>query len=472
VSGTVSRPVEEQAVGDFLDAALRQPSALLVEGEPGIGKTTLCLYGVEQARRRRMRVLSTRPAEAESVAAYSALADLLGGIEAGVLERLPKPQLMAVDHVLLRADDTDAFTEPRAVAATFLAIVRALAEQGPVLIVVDDVQWLDPSSVFALGFAVRRFTERIGVLASRRTGSGAQGASWLQVGAPEALRRITLAPFSIGELSELLSTRLGRQFTRSAVRRIHEISGGNPFYALELGRGNHGGTAEREVALPETLSELVDARIRGLAPDTWRALLAAACLATPSTDVIARAMGTSTRHVAALLEPAEDDDVVRIDGIGVRFSHPLLAHGVYAGVSPADRPRDAPRHRGRRGPAGAARPAPRSRGHQRRRNDVVGSRRGRAHGAQPRCARRGSRIAGPRNEPGRRRSGSSNPFGNIPFRKWRSGAGAVAAGCRDQAARTGAPARSRRESARGDRDVRRRIRFGGNPSRAIFAGGR
>jgi DNA-binding CsgD family transcriptional regulator len=334
----VSRPDEEQSVVDFLKSASRGPSALLVEGAAGIGKTTLCLEAVEQARRRRMRVLTTRPAEAESVVAYSALADLLGGVEARLLERLPQPQLRAVDQVLLRADETDAFTEPRAVAAAFLAVIEAVAAETPALLAIDDVQWLDPSSVFALAFAARRFAGQIGVLATLRTGSGGKGAaSWLQVGSPEAVRRITLAPFSVGEISALLATRLERSFTRSAVTRIHEISGGNPFYALELGRGFAGAMSGHELALPDSLTELVDGRISVLAPQTQRALLAVACLATPSTDVVARALGTSTRRVADLLEPAEADGIVRIDGGSVRFFHPLLAHGVYAGSAPAER---------------------------------------------------------------------------------------------------------------------------------------
>src|SRR3954465_14516871 len=72
VSGIISRPAEQQAVVDFLDSTSQGPSALLMEGGGGIGKTTLCLHAVDQAARRRLRVLTTRPAEAESVVAYSA----------------------------------------------------------------------------------------------------------------------------------------------------------------------------------------------------------------------------------------------------------------------------------------------------------------------------------------------------------------------------------------------------------------
>ncbi|MFG1935083.1 LuxR C-terminal-related transcriptional regulator [Mycobacterium sp. NPDC048908] len=309
-----------------------------MQGAAGIGKTTLCLHALRQAHQQGMRVLTTRPAQAESVVAYSALADLLGGAEARSLEGLPQPQMKAVDRVLLRVDETDTVTEPRAVAAAFLAVVESLAAENPVLVAIDDAQWLDPSSVFALSFATRRFAGRVGVLATRRTEPGTRAATaWLQVRDPTAVRQLTLSPFTVGELSDLLSSRLEGHFTRSDVRRIHEISGGNPFYALELGRGFRGATPEGMVSLPDSLSEVVDARIHGLKPETRRILLAAACLATPSTDVIARAMCASTQRVAELLEPAEADGIVRIAGSSISFSHPLLAHGVYASFVPADR---------------------------------------------------------------------------------------------------------------------------------------
>ncbi|WP_235010011.1 LuxR family transcriptional regulator [Mycobacterium sp. 3519A] len=338
MSGIISRPDEERAVDDFLGLASKSPAALLVEGAAGIGKTTLCLHALDAARGRSMQVLTTRPAQAESVVAYSALADLLGGTEARLLEHLPQPQMKAVDQVLLRADETDGVTEPRAVAAAFLALVEALAAETPVLVAIDDVQWLDPSSLFAVSFAARRFIGRVGVLATRRTEPGTRAATeLLQVRDPTAMRQIALSPFSIGELSDLLTGRLGRHFTRSEVRRIHEISGGNPFYALELGRVFHGATSSGEVSLPDSLSDVVEARIHGLNPDTRHILLAAACLSAPSTEVIAKAMGTSTERVAKLLEPAEADGIVRLNGGSLTFSHPLLAHGVYAGFAPSER---------------------------------------------------------------------------------------------------------------------------------------
>ncbi|MDT5216662.1 MAG: hypothetical protein QOK18_4901 [Mycobacterium sp.] len=331
----LDRPEAVRAVDRLLDVAARVPAALLVEGEPGIGKTTLCLRAVEMARARGVRVLTTRPAQAESVVAYTALADLLGGVESEVLAALPEPQLRAVDQVLLRAGADGPATEPRAVAAAFLSIIETLAERTPVVVAIDDAQWLDPSSVFVLDFAARRFAGRIGVLATFRTerGSG-DTTSWLNVHDPEAQRRITLPPFTVGEVAELLHSSLRVRFDRHEINRIHQISGGNPFYAQELGRSVTEGQAEGDLALPHTLSDLVQARIGVLDSGTLTALLAVACLAAPTVGLVASAIDSSTDETVELLERVEDDDIVRIDGNSIRYSHPILARWVY-GNAPA-----------------------------------------------------------------------------------------------------------------------------------------
>jgi hypothetical protein len=134
--GAESRPLEARIVGGFLDSAASEPSALLIEGEPGIGKTTLWLAAHELARDRGFRVLSARAAAAESVLAYTALADLLDGVPAAAWAGLPEPQRSAVDQVLLRTDNGSA-TDQRAVAAAFLSVVEYLADEGPLLVAVD-----------------------------------------------------------------------------------------------------------------------------------------------------------------------------------------------------------------------------------------------------------------------------------------------------------------------------------------------
>src|SRR6185369_3256949 len=107
MAGVVSRPLEIRAVSEFLQSAAHQPAALVIEGEPGIGKTTLWLSAVEQARASGYQVFSARVGQAESVLAYAAAADLLRDVDGAVLGDLPDIQRVAVDRVLLRASSED-----------------------------------------------------------------------------------------------------------------------------------------------------------------------------------------------------------------------------------------------------------------------------------------------------------------------------------------------------------------------------
>jgi ATP/maltotriose-dependent transcriptional regulator MalT len=334
----VSRHAEARAVAVFLTSAASRPSALVVEGEPGIGKTVLWSAGVEQARERGFRVLSTRPAAAESVLAYASLADLVGGIDAAASADLPSPQRRAIDRVLLRADSDGAPTDQRAVAAGFLAMVSRLAQETPVLIAIDDLQWLDPSSVSVLAFAARRLAAPVGVLGAVRTDpDGGSTASWLQLPDADGRARIVLHPLTIGGLHTVVSQRFGRSFPRPTMARIQEVSGGNPFYALELARAIDDGTTDVDASLPSTLAEVVRARIGGLDREVLEVLLAAACAAAPTVELLARAVNADAGQVAELLEDAEDKGIVGIDGNRVRFTHPLLARGVYTDASPPRR---------------------------------------------------------------------------------------------------------------------------------------
>ena len=138
-----SRPTESRMIAGFLASATSEPSALLIEGESGIGKTTLWLEALELAEQKGFRVLSARAAEAESVLAYTALADLLDGVPASAWADLHEPQRSAVDQVLMRADD-DTATDQRAVAAAFLSVVEYLTDDGPLLLELDDLQWIAP----------------------------------------------------------------------------------------------------------------------------------------------------------------------------------------------------------------------------------------------------------------------------------------------------------------------------------------
>jgi AAA ATPase domain len=255
-AGLLSRQVELRAIHEFLHSAAERTSGLVIEGEAGIGKTTLWLAAQDDARARGFEVLSARVGESESVLAYAAVADLLGDLDPAILSNLPDLQRLAVDRVLLRASSTEGpETDQRVVAAAFTAAVEHVAVEKPLLLAIDNVQWLDTSSQTVLAFAARRFSGRVGVLATERCDpDGGTSPTWLHLARPDGVERVRIGPLSLGGLHALISARLGRSFARPTMVRIAEISGGNPFYALELARAIHMGSARAQPSLPGTLA--------------------------------------------------------------------------------------------------------------------------------------------------------------------------------------------------------------------------
>ena len=334
--GLIGRDAEARAVTRLLSDVSR-PKALVLEGEPGIGKTTAWLAGVALARERGFRVLAARPGSAETALSYSSLSDLLGEFEPDVWSTLPAPQRHALDRALLRTDPGETSTDPRAVAAALLSVLRQLALDGPLLIAVDDLHWLDTSSTHAVAFALRRLTGRIAVLVSARTDRDSVAATaWLQLPTPDAIERMSLQPLPIGDLHALIAGRIGRDLPRSIVRRIHELSGGNPFYGLELARSVDS-TVVDPTSMPASLAEAVHAHISSFDAGVRDALLAVACAAAPTVDLISRAVGDDADTLLAMLKGAETAGIVEISEGHVRFAHPLLARGVYAGAGAAPR---------------------------------------------------------------------------------------------------------------------------------------
>lgn len=332
------RAVERAACTDLLTAAETAPAGLILEGEAGIGKTTVWHSAVEQATQRGFRVLDAAVGEAETVLAYAAVGDLLGAVEPEVLDALPSLQRLAVDRVLLRAGSEGQVTDQRVVAAAFVSAVETVAAHRPVLVAVDDVQWLDPSSRTVIAFAARRLRGRIGVLLSERCDPDkGTAASWLQLGRPEDVRRIRLGPLPPARLHKIVSTRLGRALSRPVMARIREISCGNPFYALELARAMNGRPLSPEPALPGSLAELVRLRVGRLDGDVRDVLLAVASVAAPTVELLAQVGQTTIERIVDALEAVETDGIISIDGNRVRFTHPLLARGVYNDATPASR---------------------------------------------------------------------------------------------------------------------------------------
>lgn len=332
------RSANDAQVAEFLGNATSRPTGLVIEGEAGIGKTTLWLSQLQQARDLGFRVLTARVGQAESVMAFAALADLLDDVEDDYFGELPGLQRLALDRVLLRAGSDGPPTDQRVVAAAFVAVLHALAKHTPVVMAIDDAQWLDASSRAAIEFAVRRLRGPFGVLVTERCAPG-EGATvgWLKLDRPDGVDRLGVRPMSTAQLHSLISERLGRKLTRPSVLRIAETSGGNPFFALELAHAIGDGAGGADSPLPATLADVVRRRIGLLDDDIRSLLLSVACVSDPTVELLARAHSVPPEHIAEQLEQAETAGIVTLEGNRLRFTHPLLASGVYTDAGPTAR---------------------------------------------------------------------------------------------------------------------------------------
>ncbi len=335
-SAVVGRDQEVATLLDFLETPGALPAALVFEGEAGIGKTTLWRAGLEHAIAHSYRVLSCRPSGAETALSFAGLGDLVEPVLDDILIELPNPQRRALVVALLLEDADGPPPDHRAIALAFLGVARALCRAGPVAIAVDDVQWLDPPSAFVLGFALRRMRdEPIAFLFAVRAGE-ADVLDLDRALPEERVQRLVVGPLSLGALQRLLKDRLGLVLSRPKLRRVHELSGGNPFFALELGRAFKRGGVRLEPgeSLPSRLAALVDDRLVALPADTRAALLVASALSRPTIELVGRAgIGEPGERLA----PALEANVIEFEDDRIRFSHPLLASGVYAAARPSER---------------------------------------------------------------------------------------------------------------------------------------
>lgn len=326
----IGRQWERDRVGQFLDLLPRGPAALVLEGEPGIGKTTVWRAALDAARDRSYRVFVCRSSESESALSFLALGDLLEGVPAEGLEPLPEPQRLALKSALLRSAGKGS-PDRVSVARGTLSVLRASAAEAPTVVAIDDIQWLDAPSADVMRFVVHRLTdEQLGLLVSVRSG----GASSLQLdhafpGAGLVRLRLESLPFQ--ELEQVVRLHLPVSFTRPTWRALHRISGGNPFFALQLAealerRGEQ--SPDEGLPIPETLADAMRDRLATLSPNARGALLPVAALAQPTLSLVQAGAAD-----AEGIEEAVGAGVLQIDGDRLRFAHPLLGSFVYGDAS-------------------------------------------------------------------------------------------------------------------------------------------
>jgi DNA-binding CsgD family transcriptional regulator len=306
-----------------LDVFVREAgpgAAMALIGGPGFGKTTLWEAAVGSARRQGARVLTARPAGSTAQLPFGGLIDLFDQVGEPELAVLPDLQRRALEVALMRADASDEPAPATVVALALLGVVRELTTREAMVIAIDDLHWLDPPSVEALTFLVRRLDgARVAFLLARRPG---------RVGALEAvlsrrsIERVQVGPLSLGAVRRLLFDRLGLTISRQRLRRIVDATDGNPLFALEVGRSfldDPSVPLEDNVPLPDSLEQTLGHRVAGLPAAVQRALLAVALSEDPRVEQLLAIVE------AGSLDDAVDAGTVVLDGGRVRASHPLLA---------------------------------------------------------------------------------------------------------------------------------------------------
>jgi DNA-binding CsgD family transcriptional regulator len=339
-ASVVGRDAELAALSDFLAGIPDGARALVLEGEAGMGKTTLWRAAIEQAEEDGALVMRAQPAESETALSFSGLGDLLDPVLGTVLEPLPSAQRGALSRALLLDDAVGTAPDPHAVGVAVLNALRTLSEGGAVLVGVDDVQWLDAASAAALAYAGRRLgAERVGLLLARRSGVESTLVDDVRRSAlRDGMHDVRVGPLDVAALHQIVQGRLGIALPRPLLAEVHQASGGNPFYALEIVRAltRDGVSVEagRPLPVPDSLHDVVHDRLLALSGESRDFLAAAAAHAHPTISITEAASGVPAETGLA---PALEAGIVQLDGSRIRFLHPLLAAGVLESVDPRRR---------------------------------------------------------------------------------------------------------------------------------------
>ena len=326
----VSRTAELARLDDVLAALRRgEGSALVVHGEAGMGKTTLLDALVERARGQAV-VLRACGAETEVELAFSALADLLHPL-LGDLGALPPLQAAALTGALALGPPLPG--DRLAVCVATLGVLRAAAARRPVLVVLDDVQWVDASSRECVEYVARRSSGSLSVVLAARD-------PWYE-SATVRLPELALAPLDDAGAAELLQRR-APGLAPPVAAAIADVAAGNPLALVELPATltaeQRTGVAALELPLAPAgrLQHAFAGRVGVLTGPAQRALLIAAVDADGELSVIADACRRAGTDVACLAE-AEACGLVHLSAERVTFVHPLARGTVYQDASAAGR---------------------------------------------------------------------------------------------------------------------------------------
>ncbi|MFJ9443187.1 ATP-binding protein [Kitasatospora sp. NPDC101235] len=333
-SAIFGRESELARIGSLLDAVQGEGSHVLVlTGEPGAGKSTLIEWAAEQGSARGLHTLHVRGSEGESGLALAGLHQLLRPLLAG-LDELPERQRAALRSAfaLDSEEGEEAPADPLHLCVGVVTLITEAAARQPLLLVVDDIQWLDHGSLDILAFVARRLDGEAAVmlLASR------------EASVPGRFDRdfphLVAGPLARADAGLLLDAQPAPPTGRARAQVLQEATG-NPLALIELSRAVAKGTghlgAAQTLPLTRRLEDLFAAELPDLPQDTRTALLLVAAAGTTQLADILRA--ASGRDMIAALLPAERAGLLRIDGGQVLLRHPLVRSAVYQAAAFAER---------------------------------------------------------------------------------------------------------------------------------------
>ncbi|MFC4117810.1 helix-turn-helix transcriptional regulator [Nonomuraea zeae] len=328
----VGRERETAQVEALVDRIRERGDALVLRGAPGIGKSALLAVASEWARAHEVAVSSTSGVQSETHLPFAGLYQLVQPL-LGAADELPARQREALLGAFGMEDA--AAPEPFLIALAVLNLFGDAAARRPLLIVVDDVQWLDRSTTEVLGFVARRVrSEPIALLLAVRDGY----ATSLDDSDLTELALDGLAPAAAEALLDAQSPALpvGMRW------RVLSEAAGNPLALVELPLALDSGAATTNAEfLPLTarLERAFAARLAALPPPTKALLLVSAANDGPdlSAALLAGAAVTGTELTAEALAPAVEAGLVELREPGIQFRHPLVRSAVYQKAGPADR---------------------------------------------------------------------------------------------------------------------------------------
>lgn len=338
-ASVIGRESERETIGRWLD--LPRPAELVIEGEAGIGKSTLWDDALDQARARGDLVIAWRASAAEHEMAFAVLTGLLAGVAVeAALETVAQPRRRALEVALGRTDPGKGPVDTVLAGLAVADVLRTLAAERPLVVAVDDIQWADRASQEALAFAARRLRdEAVAILMARRTETGdTAGAAPALTTASDRHETLAVGPLSVGALGRLIHERLAVTHPRPLLVRLHEASSGNPFHALEISRSLTARALDpgpgEPLPIPPQVGPLVRDHLASLSREARRAVVIVAMTPDARFEVVERILGAAADGA---IDEATVDGVLVADGTRLRGAHPLYLSTAHADAPPIER---------------------------------------------------------------------------------------------------------------------------------------